>query len=119
MQNELCRIGAIIYDLKCNSMFLRSEENTLFLENEFKRISLSLGVQWHEKAMGWEYLLEFHMQEADRLSESLDDLYVENLLQGRKSDYMDRIYHEIQSHLTELMTRIDKMTAHRTDFRLN
>jgi hypothetical protein len=119
MQNELCRIGAIIYDLKRNLKFLPSAENQGFLDNEFRRIALSLGVQWNDKAMGWEYLLEFHREEADRLSESLDDLYVGNLLHGRRSDYMDGIYNEIQVHLVELTRRIDKMTADRTDFRVN
>jgi hypothetical protein len=119
MRNELCRIGAIIYDLKRNLKLLPSTENQEFLDDEFRRIALSLVARWHDKAMGWEYHLEFHMQEADRLSESLDDLYVGNLLHGRRSDYMDKIYDEIQGHLTDLMRRIDKMTATKTDFRVN
>lgn len=119
MQNELCRIGQLIFDLKRNVNFDPGQENFDFITEEFRRITLSLGVQWDKKVKGLPYLLEFHKEETVRLSDIVDELRVGAMLHKRHNIFLESVYRQLESQLAELLSRIELMIAHKTDFNVN
>ncbi|WP_285054532.1 hypothetical protein [Pedobacter ginsengisoli] len=118
MQNELCRIGQLIYDLRRKACFNPGQENFDFLDREFARITLCLGVEWDKKVSGLPYLLEFHKEETVRLSNLVDDLIIEAALRSRVYEFLDKVYRELSNHFIELLRRIDLMIVN-TSYNLN
>jgi hypothetical protein len=119
MQNELCRIGQLIYDLRRKAYFNPGQENFDFLDQEFTRITLGLGVEWDKKSKGLPYLLEFHREEATRLSNLVDDLIIEAAMRSQIYEFLDKVYQELNNHFIELLRRIDLMIAKNTNYNLN
>lgn len=79
MNNELGRIGAIIYDLKRNVNPLSSAQDLDFLEDEFNRIALALGAMCNERVAGLPDILEFHRAETLRFAEIIDNLIIASI----------------------------------------
>lgn len=112
MQNDLCRIGMLIYDLKRQISFAQGKSGFDFLETEFKRISLSISMKWNEKINGYPYLLAFHKREAEFLLTEVAKLDQYNTqLKGLNadSDFLTEIYTSIALGLSELIDRIAMM----------
>jgi len=127
MQNEFARLGQLIFHLKAGREFdLTDEENFTFLDDEFKRITLAMGLVWHEKALGWSYCLDFHAAEAERLFHMLRITQDDQELQyGDQFDQerLLRAYKMLFHILTGLIKRIELLCNGRdinlTDFNVN
>ena len=114
MQNELCRMGMLVFDLKRRKELVPDETGFSFLEEEFRRIIVALGYEWHQKVEGWPYLLEFHRLETLRLYEAvvkLESFQMELSELGRQNDFLRELHTELMMHFSQLLTRIDKMIA--------
>jgi hypothetical protein len=114
MQNELTRIGILIFDLRRGIAFEPGKSNFDFLTEEFRRITLSLGYQWSEKIPGFPYLLEFHRIEATRLMEAvyqLDGVQFALMETSLHSKFLHEVHTELIMHFADLIANIDKMTG--------
>jgi len=112
MQNELCRIGALIFDLKKGVELEPHEKDFGFLEEEFRRIIMDLGFVWYRKSLAWGYQLEFHKLEAIRLLEmvrQLNGLQSELAEINQQDDHLVDAYTSLVMYLTELVERIETM----------
>jgi len=111
MNNEFARLGQLIFDLHAGKQFdLSEEENFIFLEEEYKRITIQLGGVCHYKALGWTYALDFHAAEGQRLLTKLrivkdgDDLHGMDEFERER---LTKAYKNLFMGLTELIRRID------------
>lgn len=114
MQNELARIGQIVYDLKRGKQFDPLEENFEFLEEEFRRIVMSLGSAWYHKEMGLPYLMEFHGLEAVRFLTMLAELEAFRAGMGgmiKHDAFLCRLYASLSRYLENLISGLDKLQA--------
>lgn len=114
MQNELARIGQIVYDLKRGKQFDPLEENFEFLEEEFRRMVISLGSAWYHKEMGLPYLMEFHRMEAVRFFGVLAELEAFRAsMGGRIKDdaFLYRFYASLSRHLENFISGLDKLQS--------
>lgn len=112
MQNDLCSIGMLIYDLKRKITFTTGKTNFDFLDTEFKRIALSISWKWNEKINGYPYLLAFHKREAEFLLTEVGKLDQYNMgLKGLNADgdFLTEIYTAMALGLSELIDRIGLM----------
>jgi hypothetical protein len=105
--------------MRRNVYFTPGQENFDFLDQEFARISLALGIEWDKKVKGLHYLLEFHKEEALRLSNVVDDLIIELAMRNKVFEFLDKIYQALNNHFIELLRRIDLMIAGNTSYNLN
>jgi hypothetical protein len=113
MINEFTRLGQLIFDLNSGKVFdLSDEDNFTFLDEEYRRILLAMGAAWDRKEMGWNYYLEFHMAEGERLLQKLrvtkdnhDLLTADQFEQER----VIRAYKMLFHLFTELIKRIDML----------
>ncbi len=119
MQNELARIGAIIYDLRVNRNPDLGQENFDFLDEEFLRITGQLAAHWYEQVPGLAYLLDFHREETLRLSALVEGLTVDNVMKHKGDFFMENLYHDLNTQLVELLRRIDLMAMRKFDFNIN
>lgn len=111
MTNEFARIGQLIFDLNAGKEYdLAEEDNFTFVDEEFRRITLALGMVWHLKELGWSYNLEFHAAEGERLLKMLrlskDHHDLLNMDQFDKEQLV-RAYKMLFHVMTELLKRID------------
>ncbi|MBE9599510.1 hypothetical protein [Pedobacter sp. MC2016-24] len=98
MYNQYQAIGRLIINLR-NGRFLENEDAFIAeLEEEFKGITLQLGYYWLEKLDGWEYNINFHRAEAERLRDLVP-------YEGGPSTAQARVF--IHEQLTEQMRRLD------------
>ena len=114
MQNELARIGQIVYDLKRGKQFDPLEENFEFLEEEFRRIVMSLGSAWYHKEMGLPYLMEFHRLEAVRFLGVLAELEAFRAGMGgtiKDDAFLRRLYGELSRYLGNFVSGLDKLQS--------
>lgn len=113
-QNELFRIGALVYDLNLRIEIGPEASGFEFLHQEFRRITLSLGYQWYEKMPGFGYLIEFHKAEVLRLMEivvKLENFQVELTTVGEQDGFLQDLHCELILHFTDLLKNLDKMMA--------
>ncbi len=66
MENQFQAIGMLINDLRKGRNLL-TEDLIEDLRENFKEILLQLGYAWYRKVEWLDYLLDFHMAEAERL----------------------------------------------------
>jgi|GEM_PF-758246 len=67
MRNQYQAIGRLIMNFR-NGRFLEDEDEIIQeAAEEFNDITLQLGYYWVEKLEGWEYNMDFHRAEAERL----------------------------------------------------
>ena len=112
MRNEFGRIGQIIYDFEANVHFEDVPDNYDFLEEEFRRITLALGLEWMKKEMGLPYLLEFHAEETQRLikkARMIQMLYIQAPDFQNDKEFSHSVLEAIIESLTLMVDRIDKM----------
>jgi len=98
MRNEYQAIGRLIMNLR-NGRFLEDEEAMIEeIAEEFNDITLQLGYYWVERLEGWEYNLDFHRAEAERLREFV-------AFEADKPSVKGRLF--MYEQLTEQMRRLD------------
>jgi len=67
MRNQYQAIARLIMNLR-NGRFMEDEDGMMQeIRREFNDITLQLGYYWLEKMEGWEYDMDFHRAEAERL----------------------------------------------------
>jgi len=98
MHNQYQAIGRLIMNLR-NGRFLEEEHEFITeIQDEFNVATLQWGYYWMEHLEGWEYNLDFHRAEAERLSHFVD-------FEAGKPSAMTRLF--IYEQLTEQMRRLD------------
>jgi hypothetical protein len=98
MHNRYHAIGRLILNL-INGRFLEEEEAIIFeMDHEFNDISIQLGYYWLEKMEGWEYNINFHRAEAERLRDLVP-------CEGDQSSSQARLF--IHEQMTEQIRRLD------------
>jgi hypothetical protein len=98
MRNEYQAVGRLIMNLRNGRFIEEGEEFMLELQEEFNDITLQLGHYWMEHLDGWEYNLDFHRAEAERLRDFVD-------FEAGKASAMTRLF--MYEQLTEQMRRLD------------
>jgi hypothetical protein len=112
MENELSRIGMIVYDLRLGKGLTPHIDDFTFLEEEFRRIIMQLGSAWHQNLLGLPYLLEFHRIETLRLMEvivKLESFQIELAQVNQQDDFLQEVHVELMLHFAQLLNRIDQM----------
>lgn len=99
MLNRYHAIGRLIMNLR-NGRFLIEEGFEAELMDEFRQVTLWLASDWLRKTDGWEYCLDFHYAEADRLRGFVD-------FNAHKPNVTLRML--MHEQLTEQMRRLDMM----------
>lgn len=102
MNNQYQAIGRLIMNLR-NGRFLEDEQEIIQeIRSEFNHITLRLGYYWLEKLDGWEYNMDFHRAEAERLRGFVD-------FEADKPSVNGRLF--LYEELTEQMRRLDILTG--------
>lgn len=100
MMNQYQAIGRLIMNLR-NGRFLEDEEMMMQeIRQEFNEVTLQLGYYWMEKMDGWEYNMDFHRSEAERLRSFVD-------FEANMPSVKSRLF--LYEELTEQMRRLDMM----------
>ena len=110
--NEFVRIGILLLDMHKNLPLEINRREIDFIEAECERIAQYFTWVWHDRMIGQEYYLDFHMQEAKRLKESItvEDLMVPN---GKEPEdiaaFRMELYALLRENLSELVLLMDTM----------
>lgn len=103
MENEFSKLGQLLTDLHTAEKCTRINQQTLkLLQDEFRRITLAIKAIWTDKEPNWDYALEFHEHEAQRL---LNKLRIERI----NYNMLEKRWLKTDHTLLEIYTRLSAM----------